>query len=107
MRFLPIGPRSLLAELADLDKTLALFDALNADPIPGVAEGVNRHQYGLFQLTRTATDIVTMREAHRSALLKSPKALKLLDSLFQQPLVALTRKPLSTFQMALPATIRP
>lgn len=38
MRFLPIGPRSLLAELADLDETLALFDALNADPIPGVAE---------------------------------------------------------------------
>ena len=38
MRFLPIGPRTLLAELADLDETLALFDALNADPIPGVAE---------------------------------------------------------------------
>lgn len=38
MRFLPIGPRTLLAELADLTETLALFDALNADPIPGVAE---------------------------------------------------------------------
>ena len=38
MRFLPIGPRTLLAELADLDETLALFDALNADPIAGVAE---------------------------------------------------------------------
>ena len=38
MRFLPIGPRTLLAELADLDETLALFDALNADPIPGLAE---------------------------------------------------------------------
>ena len=34
MRFLPIGPRSFLAELADLDETLALFDALNADPAP-------------------------------------------------------------------------
>jgi Fic family protein len=41
--------------------------------------------------TRTATDIVNMREAHRSALLKSPKALKLLDSLFQQPLVSPNR----------------
>ena len=37
--------------------------------------------------TRTATDIVAMREAHRAALIKSPKALKLLDSLFKQPLV--------------------
>ena len=36
--FLPIGPCSFLAELADLDETLALFDALNADPVPGVAE---------------------------------------------------------------------
>jgi len=41
--------------------------------------------------TRTATDIVTMREAHRSALIKNPKALKLLDSLFQQPLVSPNR----------------
>lgn len=38
--------------------------------------------------TRTATDIVTMRETHRNAIIKSAKALKLLDSLFQQPLVS-------------------
>lgn len=38
MRFLPVGPRTLLVELADLDETLALFDALLADPIEGVAE---------------------------------------------------------------------
>jgi KipI family sensor histidine kinase inhibitor len=38
MRFLPIGPRSFLVELADLGQTLALFDALQADPVPGVAE---------------------------------------------------------------------
>ena len=37
-RFLPVGPRCLLVELADLDATLALFDALLADPVPGVAE---------------------------------------------------------------------
>ena len=39
-RFLPVGPRCLLVELADLDATLALFDALLADPLPGVAEVV-------------------------------------------------------------------
>lgn len=38
MRFLPIGPRTLLLELDDLDQTLALFDALQADPVPGVGE---------------------------------------------------------------------
>lgn len=38
--------------------------------------------------TRTARNIVRMREHHRTALIKSPKALKLLDSLFQQPLVS-------------------
>lgn len=38
MRFLPIGPQMTLVELPDLDATLALFDALAADPVPGVAE---------------------------------------------------------------------
>ena len=38
MRFLPVGPRTLLVELADLDATLALFDALLADPVDGLAE---------------------------------------------------------------------
>ncbi|MDQ1901385.1 urea amidolyase family protein [Paracoccus sp. WLY502] len=38
MRFLPVGPRTLLVELADLDQTLALFDALLDSPIDGVAE---------------------------------------------------------------------
>jgi len=38
MQFLPVGPRTLLVELADLDETLALFDALNAAPLPGVVE---------------------------------------------------------------------
>ena len=41
--------------------------------------------------TRTATDIVNMRETHRNAVMKSPKALRLLDSLFQQPLVSPNR----------------
>lgn len=38
MRFLPIGPRTLLVELEDLAQTLALFDALAVDPLPGIAE---------------------------------------------------------------------
>ncbi|MFM2275703.1 MAG: hypothetical protein RL211_1575 [Pseudomonadota bacterium] len=38
--------------------------------------------------TRTAHDIVMMRESHRSAVIKSPKALKLLDYLYHQPLVS-------------------
>lgn len=37
-RVLPIGPRCLLVELEDLGRTLALFDALAADPVPGIAE---------------------------------------------------------------------
>jgi Fic family protein len=41
--------------------------------------------------TQTARDIVALREAHRNALMKIPKALKLLDSLFQHPLVSPNR----------------
>lgn len=41
--------------------------------------------------TRTARDIVTLRESHRSAVLKNAKALKLLDHLYQQPLVSAKR----------------
>ncbi|CAM3071547.1 urea amidolyase family protein [Paracoccus nototheniae] len=40
LRFLPIGPRCLLVELSDLEATLALFDALQADPVPGVTDVV-------------------------------------------------------------------
>ena len=38
LRFLPVGPRTLLVELPDLDATLALFEALAADPLPGIVE---------------------------------------------------------------------
>ena len=38
MRFLPVGPRALLVERDDLEAALALFDALQASPVPGVAE---------------------------------------------------------------------
>ncbi len=38
MRLLPVNLDAILVELADLDETLALFDALEADPIEGVTE---------------------------------------------------------------------
>ena len=38
MRFLPIGPRTFLIELDDLDQTLDLLDAMQIDPVPGIAE---------------------------------------------------------------------
>jgi KipI family sensor histidine kinase inhibitor len=40
MRFLPVSLTTILVELADLEQTLALFAALNADPIPGVEDMV-------------------------------------------------------------------
>ncbi len=41
--------------------------------------------------TRTARDIVALRESHRSAIAKNAKALKLLDHLYHQPLVSAKR----------------
>lgn len=40
LRFLPVGPNTLLVELADLDQTLALFDSLSRSPIAEVEEVV-------------------------------------------------------------------
>ena len=41
--------------------------------------------------SRTAQDIVTLRETHRAGVAKNAKALKLLDHLFQQPLASPNR----------------
>jgi len=38
MRFLPVRDDALLIELDDLETTLALFDSLTSDPIPGTGE---------------------------------------------------------------------
>ena len=38
MRFLPVRDDAVLIELDDLDSTLALFDSLSSDPIPGTGE---------------------------------------------------------------------
>ncbi|MFC0202132.1 5-oxoprolinase subunit B/C family protein [Paracoccus rhizosphaerae] len=40
IRYLPVSPRCLLVELPDLNATMALHDALAADPVAGVAEVV-------------------------------------------------------------------
>jgi len=40
LRFLPVNLNALLVELADLDQTRALFDALAARPIAGVEEAI-------------------------------------------------------------------
>ena len=42
MRLLPVNLDAILVELADLDETLALFDALEADPIEGVLTQIGR-----------------------------------------------------------------
>lgn len=41
--------------------------------------------------TQTARDIVALRESHRNQILKNAKALKLLDHLYQQPLLSAKR----------------
>jgi len=38
MRFLPVRDDAVLIELDDLESTLALFDSLSSDPIPGTGE---------------------------------------------------------------------
>lgn len=38
MRLLPVNQDALLVELDDLDQTLALLDALQAEPLPGITE---------------------------------------------------------------------
>ncbi|NHB87342.1 5-oxoprolinase/urea amidolyase family protein [Photorhabdus tasmaniensis] len=38
MRFLPVNLNAIIVELCNLDETLALFDSLNASPIPGIEE---------------------------------------------------------------------
>jgi len=55
LRFLPANLDTLLVELADLDETLALFDALQAEPIAGVEEVVPAARTLLIQYRPSAT----------------------------------------------------
>jgi Fic family protein len=53
--------------------------------------------------TQTARDIVALREAHRSAVVKNAKALVLLDALYRQPTITVSKAALivsSTFPTA-------
>ena len=56
MRFLPANLDTLLVELQDLDETLALFDALQAEPIAGVEEIVPAARTLLIQYRPSAID---------------------------------------------------
>ena len=56
MRFLPVNLDALLVELNDLDETLALFDALTADPIAGVEEIIPAARTLLIQFRPSTID---------------------------------------------------
>lgn len=56
MRFLPVNLDALLVELNDLDETLALFDALTAEPIAGVEEVIPAARTLLIQFRPSAID---------------------------------------------------
>lgn len=56
MRFLPVNLDTLLVELNDLDETLALFDALMAEPIAGVEEIVPAARTLLIQFRPSAIE---------------------------------------------------
>ncbi|WP_268800651.1 5-oxoprolinase subunit B/C family protein [Pseudomonas huanghezhanensis] len=56
MRFLPVNLDTVLVELNDLDETLALFDALTAEPIEGVEEIVPAARTLLIQFRPSAID---------------------------------------------------
>jgi len=56
VRFLPVNLDTLLVELNDLDETLALFDALMAEPIAGVEEIVPAARTLLIQCRPSAIE---------------------------------------------------
>ena len=56
MRFLPVNLDALLVELKDLDETLALFDALTAEPIAGVEEIIPAARTLLIQFRPSAIE---------------------------------------------------
>ncbi|MBA1200696.1 5-oxoprolinase/urea amidolyase family protein [Pseudomonas capeferrum] len=56
MRFLPVNFDALLVELSDLDETLALFDALVAEPIPGVEDVIPAARTLLIQFRPSAIE---------------------------------------------------
>jgi KipI family sensor histidine kinase inhibitor len=71
MRFLPISVQTLLVELDDLDATLVLFDALLADPVPGVAEIVPAART---LMIRTLPGVAADAALARAVLIRRPAA---------------------------------
>ncbi|GIZ12740.1 5-oxoprolinase/urea amidolyase family protein [Pseudomonas sp. NCCP-436] len=63
MRFLPVNLDALLVELANLDETLALFTALQAEPIAGVEEMIPAARTLLIRYRPSAIDRQTLVDA--------------------------------------------
>lgn len=60
MRFLPVNLDALLVELKDLDETLALFDALMAEPVAGVEEIIPAARTLLIQFRPSAIELQSL-----------------------------------------------
>lgn len=69
IRFLPVGPQSLLVELADLGEALALFDALRERPLPGVVEIIPAART---LMIRTAPGVTADRNVAREIVARRP-----------------------------------
>jgi KipI family sensor histidine kinase inhibitor len=63
MRLLPCGERALLVELDDLDAVLGLHAALQAEPLPGMAELVPAAQTLLVAFDPALTDAARLGDA--------------------------------------------
>ena len=97
IRFLPVGPQSLLVELADLGEALALFDALRERPIPGVIEIIPAART---LMIRTAPGVMADRSIARDIIARrpapgTPPALRATDTV-ELPAVSYTHLTLPT-----------
>ncbi|MCM2292732.1 5-oxoprolinase/urea amidolyase family protein [Allorhizobium sp. BGMRC 0089] len=81
MRFLPVSLTTILVELADLDETLALFAALQADPIPGIDEMVPaaRTLMVRFRPEKTSAEALAAEMASRDLSAKIPPSDRLVE----------------------------
>ncbi|AVH38190.1 MULTISPECIES: 5-oxoprolinase/urea amidolyase family protein [Pseudomonas] len=76
MRFLPVNLDALLVELNDLDETLALFDALMAEPIAGVEEIIPAARTLLIQFRPSAITQQALVNRIASQDLSQPRAIE-------------------------------
>src|SRR5690348_3036153 len=81
MRILPVRDGSLLVELADLTEALALFDALESDPVDGIREIIPAARTLLisFDPSILSADALTDALAARVGLESRPSAGELIE----------------------------